>query len=45
MGRADLASTLGMSRAGSTASEPNQFSALVSRNSPAQRPNRPNIVR
>jgi hypothetical protein len=45
MGRADLASTLGMSRAESTASKPNQSGALVSRSSPAQRSNRLNIVR
>ncbi|CAB3780894.1 hypothetical protein LMG28614_01111 [Paraburkholderia ultramafica] len=45
MGRADLASTLGMSHAESTASKPNQISALVSRSSPARHSNRPNIVR
>ena len=45
MGRADLASTLGVPRAASTASKPNRFGALLTHNSPAQRSNRPTIVR
>jgi hypothetical protein len=43
MGRADLATTLGVSR--STAHGASEFGALVSRTSPTQRSNRPTIAR
>ena len=43
MGRADLATTLGMSRAASHGA--GEFGALVSRTSPTQRSNRPTIAR
>jgi hypothetical protein len=45
MGRADLASMLGMSRADSAASEPNRFGALARHNAPTPRPNHPDISR
>lgn len=45
MGRADLASTLGVSRTASAASNEGQFGALVPRGSPMQRSNRPRITR
>jgi hypothetical protein len=45
-GRADLASTLGISQSGPAASSPpNQYGALVPHRSPTPRSNRPNIVR
>lgn len=45
MGRADLPSTLGMSRTASSASETGQFGALVPHSPPRHRSNRPNIAR
>ncbi|MEZ0602672.1 hypothetical protein ACAX43_11065 [Paraburkholderia sp. IW21] len=45
MGRADLATTLGMSRAATTASGSGQFGALVSRTASTPGSNRPDIVR
>ncbi|WP_168792708.1 hypothetical protein [Paraburkholderia aromaticivorans] len=45
MGRADLPSTLGVSRTASSASEGGQFGALVPHTPPRHRSNRPNIVR
>lgn len=45
MGRADLASALGMSQTTHHASDSSQFGALVPRKPPTQRPNRANIVR
>ncbi|REG61190.1 O-antigen ligase [Paraburkholderia sp. BL6669N2] len=45
MGRADLPSTLGVSRTASSASETGQFGALVPHSPPRHRSNRPNIAR
>jgi hypothetical protein len=45
MGRADLATTLGMSHAASTAPGSSQFGALVSHTTSAQNADRRNIVR
>jgi hypothetical protein len=45
MGRADLTSTLGISRAAGAARGSSQFGALLSRTAPTHRPNRPNLFR
>ncbi|WP_454874817.1 hypothetical protein [Paraburkholderia xenovorans] len=45
MGRADLPSTLGMSRTAHTAGDSGQFGALVPHTPPRHRSNRPDIVR
>jgi len=45
MGRADLATTLGMTRAATAAPDSSQFGALVSRTTSTRSANRPNIVR
>jgi hypothetical protein len=45
MGRADLTSTLGVSRTAGSSSDAGQFSALVPHTPPRHRSNRPNIAR